>query len=203
MEVFFISLMTMNQFNHFDFIAPLYDRFIKPADPVILRSVLNLPNSGVLLDAGGGTGRSSSQLLDFVGGVVIIDSSMGMLAQAGQKGRFCMVCSNSEDLPFQDSYYESVIMVDALHHVRDYRQTLHELWRVVKPGGQIVIEEPDVRTFAGKIIAVFEKLVLMRSHFISPVKISDFLSELGCTSRIMVVKNTAWIISEKPSDFSS
>ena len=59
-------------------------------------------------------------------------------------------------------------MVDALHHVIHQGQTAREMYRVLKPGGRIVIEEPDIRKFGVKLIAVAEKLLLMRSHFLSP-----------------------------------
>ena len=43
---------------------------------------------------------------------------------------------------------------------------------VLKPGGSIVIEEPDIRKFTVKLIALAEKITLMRSHFLSPDKIA-------------------------------
>ncbi len=57
-------------------------------------------------------------------------------------------------------------MVNALHHVCNQQETVNELWRTLQPGGRIVIEEPDVRTFAVKLFALGEKLALMRSHFL-------------------------------------
>ena len=66
-------------------------------------------------------------------------------------------------------------MVDALHHVINHGQTAREMYRVLKPGGRIVIEEPDIRSFYVKLIAVAEKLLLMRSHFLSPQRDRRFV----------------------------
>lgn len=44
-------------FDHFDFLAPFYETFIPPKDPQEMWAMADLPVSGVLLDAGGGTGR--------------------------------------------------------------------------------------------------------------------------------------------------
>jgi ubiquinone/menaquinone biosynthesis C-methylase UbiE len=187
----------MAHFNHFDFLAPLYDRVIKPTDPAKMRSLAGLPVSGILLDVGGGTGRSSHEIRNLVTGVIIADSSHGMLTQAAKKNSFIMVCSHSEKLPFHDELFERVIMVDALHHVKDYRYTIDELWRVVKPGGRIVIEEPDIQTIPVKIIAILEKLALMRSHFISPLNIKNSFHYPNAIGEIKREGSSAWIIIDK------
>jgi demethylmenaquinone methyltransferase/2-methoxy-6-polyprenyl-1,4-benzoquinol methylase len=187
----------MSHFNHFDFIAPVYDRFIKPIEPVNIRSLAGLPVSGNLLDVGGGTGRISYMLRNYVTEIFIADSSTGMLSQAKKKGRFISVCSKSEELPFEDDYFERVIMVDALHHVNDYRATINELWRVVKPGGRIVIEEPDIQTFPVKLMAIIEKVAFMRSHFISTNIIRDAFSYPNATTFIKREATTSWVVINK------
>jgi demethylmenaquinone methyltransferase/2-methoxy-6-polyprenyl-1,4-benzoquinol methylase len=184
-------------FNHFDFLAPIYDRFIKPKEPKKLRLLTRLPITGNLLDVGGGTGRISYMLKDWVNGIVIADSSMGMLAQATKKGVFITVCSNSEELPFRDESFERVIMVDALHHVNDYRVTLNELWRVVKPEGRIVIEELNINTFPVKLIALFEKIALMRSSFVSPNRIMNAFQYSHANIRIECEAFTSWVVVDK------
>ncbi len=90
-------------------------------------------------------------------------------------------------------------MVDALHHVSDYRMTAKELWRVLKSGGCIVIEEPDIRTFPVKIIAAVEKLALMRSNFKSPQNIADAFDDPEASVKIEVESSTAWIVISKRS----
>ena len=89
-------------------------------------------------------------------------------------------------------------MVDALHHVIDQGQTAREMYRVLKPGGRIVIEEPDIRSFYVKLIAVGEKLLLMRSHFLSPPKIVDLFSFDSSKTAIHETEGNAWVVIEKP-----
>jgi ubiquinone/menaquinone biosynthesis C-methylase UbiE len=187
----------MAPFNHFDLLAPYYDRFIKPRDITRFSSLLQLPTTGMMLDVGGGTGQKSLPLLGLAGGIIVLDSSMGMLTQAKQKDRFKIICSESEQLPLVDGCMERVIIVDALHHVRNYRDTCAEMWRVTKPGGRIVIEEPDIRRVIVKLLALFEKIALMRSHFISPPIIADCFNYPSSRININVDDSTAWIIIDK------
>ena len=67
---------------------------------------------------------------------------------------------------------------------------------MLKPGGRLVIEEPDVRTWQVKIVAVVEKLALMRSHFLSPPQIAALLPP---EAKIKIEKEgyNAWVIVEK------
>ena len=68
-------------------------------------------------------------------------------------------------------------MIDALHHVINQRQTGKELWRVLAPGGRLVIVEPDIHKFSVKMLALGEKLLLMRSHFLTGEEIGSLFSE--------------------------
>jgi demethylmenaquinone methyltransferase/2-methoxy-6-polyprenyl-1,4-benzoquinol methylase len=182
-------------FDHFDFIAPFYDRAIPFSRVDAMLRHVNLPHHGLLLDAGGGTGRVATALRPHVQNVIVADVSAGMLSQSRQKGLPALL-TPSERLPFAEGTFPRILMVDALHHVFNQRETIAELWRVLQPGGRLVIEEPDVRTLIVKFVAIAEKLALMRSHFLSPPQIVA-LFPAGAKVRVEVEGYNAWVIAEK------
>lgn len=184
-------------FDHFDFLAPLYETFIRPKDPQKMWALASLPISGALLDAGGGTGRVAQFMDGKAHPIVVADLSYKMLTEARKKDGLLPVCSHTEKLPFPDEAFARIIMVDALHHVCDQRKTLKELWRTLQPGGRLVIEEPDVRVLAVKFLAVAEKLALMRSHFLSPPRIAEMFHYPNARVRIETEKPNAWVIVDK------
>lgn len=183
--------------HHFDLLAPFYDRAIPFARLEKMLEILALPAEGCLLDAGGGTGRVALALRPYLGDVLVADVSPGMLAQAHAKG-LPVLSAASERLPFADNSFERVLMVDALHHVIHQAQTLHELYRVLRPAGRLVIEEPDYRAFPVKLIALAEKLALMRSHFLTPPQIAS-LFPVEAQLKTETQDYTAWVIVEKPA----
>jgi len=184
--------------DHFGFLAPIYDRVIGPPDPTRLRELLRLPVEGRLLDAGGGTGRVSSQLRPLVDELFINDLSGKMLLQAQEKGMCCPTVVHVEKLPYADNSFERLLVVDALHHFCDQREAIVELVRVLKPGGRLVIEEPDLNRFAVKLIAVAEKVALMRSHFYYPNEIRDMVAAQGIPAFVETDgRFAAWIIADK------
>jgi len=183
----------MPAFDHFAAIAPLYAR-VAYSKTSIMRELAVLPVNGRLLDVGGGTGRVSSAIRDLVDEVVIADVSFGMLDKA-DRSSLKPVCGGSESLPFADDSFERVIMVDALHHVIHHADSASEMFRVLKPGGLIVIEEPDIRTFGVKLIALAEKLLLMRSHFLAPNEIVKLFPEVE--KSIRAEDGTAWVVIKK------
>ncbi len=183
--------------DHFNLLAPFYDRWMRADEMDRLRSFLDLPVPGWVLDAGGGTGRVSAGLRGQAAGLVIADESIGMLKQALAKDGLAPLCTHAEQLPFSDGMFDRVLMVDALHHVADNRKTAAELWRVLKVGGRIVIQEPDISTFAVRLVALAEKIMLMRSHFLSLEAIKGLFYYPQANFKLEQEEHTLWIVIEK------
>lgn len=183
--------------DHFDWLAPLYDRVIQAPDHDVLTDLLELPINGRLLDAGGGTGRIAARLQGRAGQIVIADVSLPMLTIALEKGCCDVVASHTELMPFANRAFQRVIAVDAYHHLFDQEASLGEFWRVLKPGGLLVIEEPDIDRFGVKLIAIAEKLTLFRSHFVRAERIAQGLNEMGAQTEILHVGHNVWVVAKK------
>jgi len=168
-----------------------------PPDPDRLRSLLELPVAGKLLDVGGGTGRVTQALRGLVDETVVLDESAAMLEQARLKG-LTVMRGKAEQLPFADGTFARILVVDAFHHLQDQRQAAVELLRVLAPGGRIVVEEPNVEQLAVRLLALAEKLALMRSHFHPPVRVQQIFEAAGGSVRLVRDDRTFWAVVTKP-----
>jgi len=170
--------------DHFDLIARFYDRVFHFLGPERLMNMLQARPAERVLDIGGGTGRVSQTFGDdYV--VVVCDPSWGMLGEARQK-QMIACCGLAEDLPFADGAFDRMVMVDTFHHLHDQRAAAKETLRVLRPGGRLVVEEPDIRRWAVKLTALGERLLLMRSRFHSVADLARVFEEAG--GRIVAVE---------------
>lgn len=183
--------------DHFSWIAPHYDRFSNERDGTRLKALLRLEGTGILMDLGGGTGRAGFSLRDAVSLVIVVDESYSMLVQAKSKPGLLAVCARSETLPFAAGSTDYLVMVDALHHVDDQRQTVNEFLRVLLPHGRLVIEEPNIRTVFVKLIAIGEQLLGMRSRFLSGERIAALFVNRKVQTTVHSEGNAVWVTAER------
>ncbi len=183
----------------FRWVAPIYDAFVRSFLPTErIQQHLALPASGRLLDAGGGTGRVAHILRELVGDVVVFDYSLPMLRQAVRGKGLKGVQGQVECLPFPPHTFARIIVVDAFHHFRDHRRAVQELWRVLAPGGRLVIEEPNVKKGYVKPLAWLEHL-LFGSRFYAPGHMARMFRELGAAVKLdLSGRLNAWVIVDKP-----
>jgi len=170
--------------DHFALVAKIYDRMIPSPDPERLQSLLNLPVRGAMLDAGGGTGRASSSFAPLVGHLVVSDLSLAMLKQARCKNGMAPLQAHAERLPFPDESFDRIMVVDALHHFCNQQEAVSDLMRVLKTGGRLVIEEPDIKRPMVKAVALAEKLLLMGSRFHTSNRVAGMIRSRGGRVRI-------------------
>ena len=187
----------MSRFDHFTVIAPYYERLIKAKTSVTLLELLQLRAGQLVLDAAGGTGRIAANLSGAGCRIVVGDFSHGMLRQARVKGDLMLVRMLVEKLPFVGGIFDRIVMVDALHHVFDQHRAIDALVTGLKPGGKLVIEEPDIRSIWVKAIAAGEKLLRMRSNFLTSDQIENLFTGKNGEISVKRENTTLWVVFEK------
>lgn len=163
---------------HFDWVAPVYDRVFGGGALDGLERDLAVPLDGWVIDVGGGTGRAVAAGVAPHGRVVVVDRSRGMLRQATARSLMA-VQADAARMPFASGSAGGILIVDALHHFRDQDGAMREIVRILGPGGRIVLEEPDIRNWAVKAVALGERLALMQSRFMHPAETALHLQRLG------------------------
>ena len=113
----------------------------------VMLDLLDLKEGEHVLDVGSGNGIFAREILGTVAGsghVCGIDSAEAMVAMATDlcpNGRFLQ--GDATDLPVEDLSFDVVTASQLLCFVSDIDKALSEMFRVLNPGGRLVILDSD------------------------------------------------------------
>ena len=185
--------------------AQVYDgiRFAMPYRKLLLDTLaeMELKSEHRVLDAGCGTGNFEKFLAEKnapKAQIHAIDFSSAMLTRAKKKcAGFPHVgfdfADLNQELNFPDESFDRVICLNALYAVDNPRFTLEEFFRVLKPGGMIVIANPRPSAKFGPLIkdhfkrirniwglrrqmfALFKSILMLGTTGIAPVILNVFV----------------------------
>lgn len=172
--------------NPFDAAAPFYDswydvplgRIVDDLEKDLLYRLI-APQAGErCLDVGVGTGHFAFDLaakgLDVVG----VDLSRPMLeiAQTKEDG-VSLIQADAERLPLSNGLFDLAISVTTLEFVSDPASVVSEMWRVLKPGGRLVVavlNEWSPWAWARK-----REFPFTHAHFFAPPEFVGLLRRFG------------------------
>jgi SAM-dependent methyltransferase len=113
-----------------------------------------LGSGSVVADIGCGPGDDANGLSQIVGAnghVTGIDISTAMVAEAGKRfagsENLVFAVASADALPFENGSLDAIRADRVLIHVPDPKAALQEMLRVLRPGGRLVISEPDMCGF--------------------------------------------------------
>ncbi|HYN87747.1 MAG TPA: methyltransferase domain-containing protein, partial [Ardenticatenaceae bacterium] len=117
------------------------------AERVALRKLLP-PHGRRLVEIGAGAGRLADLYLGY-DEIYLVDYAHSQLEQAhahwGTDPRFTFVQGDIYDLPFATGYFDTVVTVRVLHHVRQLQVAFDSIGRIVAGGGVYVTEFANKR----------------------------------------------------------
>lgn len=104
-----------------------------------------------ILDLAGGTGDLAAKFCRIVGSTgkvtlsdineSMLENGRARLTNKGIAGNIEYVQADAQDLPFADNHYDLVTMAFGLRNVTDKDKALRSIFRVLKPGGKLMVLE--------------------------------------------------------------
>ena len=128
--------------------------------PQTLRATLNkikeynIAISGNYLDIGSGYGDLISEVIsEFKVKPYACDYTDQLMQLSNQS--VDIVDLNKQKLPYNNNYFDLVTLTEVIEHLEDYRGNLKDIFRVLKPGGILVISTPNILNIKSRIRFLF------------------------------------------------
>jgi SAM-dependent methyltransferase len=113
-----------------------------------MRLILNYVKKGEsLIDIGCGTGEFIIQLKDRFGSLVGVDTSPDAIEfikkRIGKDHKILLQCGTLDSFHFPAEHFNVCLCLDVLEHIKDLSPLLQEIYRVLKPGAELIVTVPN------------------------------------------------------------
>lgn len=97
---------------------------------------------GNILEIGPGYGRLMLRLIKIGKEVIGLEMSENLVNKIKEKG-LEVIKGNACDIPFEKNKFSCVCMEEVIEHIKEQDIALKEIYRVLKPGGSLIISTPN------------------------------------------------------------
>ena len=95
-----------------------------------------------LVDVGAGSGGVTSRIGWDTERVLVAEGAPVLAAQARDRHGLMAVAANGSHLPLAPGSADVMCLLDVIEHIADSSETLSEAWRVLAPGGHLIVTVP-------------------------------------------------------------
>jgi ubiquinone/menaquinone biosynthesis C-methylase UbiE len=114
-----------------------------------------------ILDIGGGTGRTGNVLSQSRYEVTVLDKNESIMRYGQERyPHLTFIQGDAYSLPFRNGSFDEVILEEIVEHFENQEKAIDEVFRVLKPGGQVILSTPNKYLF--RVYIFLLRLVTLR-----------------------------------------
>lgn len=175
--------------NKVEFIAmnnPLRAIVQKYVEIKKIRDITTLPKGKVVLEIGCGNGNGAKLIQKYFSPkqIYAIDIDQNMIKIAKDKVKddnISFMMASATNLPFESDTFDAIFDFGVIHHIPNWGECIKELKRVLKPGGELIIEDLSTETFDSLLGKLIKKItdhpyerMFSRQKFIASIEENGF-----------------------------
>ena len=153
----------------------------------ILREMTSLRKPQLVLEIGCGSGNGCRLIKEYFSpsNIIGIDLDEKMVEKALKRTTDSSISYRVMDashLDFPDQHFDAVFDFGIIHHIPNWKDCLGEISRVLKPSGELILEDMSIDSFANGIGGLWRLLsVHPYESMYTTEQFTDFLNEIGLT----------------------
>lgn len=147
----------------------------------------DLEKGAKVLEIGCGDGKGATLITKYFSPshIEAIDLDPKMIERAQKRNKNSSVhfqVGDAAQLPFASDTFDAIFDFGIIHHIPNWHDCLKELYRVLKPGGQLILEDLSIETFSTPFGRLLRKLLIHPyNEMFTHDEFVEYLKELGFT----------------------
>lgn len=106
----------------------------------------------------------------------------------------CTVVSGQlEYMPFNDNYFDKIIVLDYLNHTADCDKSVKEINRVLKHNGEVIVEDLNLKDIKVKLKYFKHRICGDNIHYNYPSEIQKIFSKFKFEGKLKEIENKRYI----------
>lgn len=146
-----------------------------------LRKLSSLPSGKVVLEIGCGNGTGAKLIKKYFSPkeIYAVDLDERMIKLAKENNTDSSVhfeVGDVSNLKYKSNQFDAIFDFGIIHHIPNWKDCLKELKRVLKPGGELILEDLSIETFNGFFGWIMKKT--LKHPYETLYKRNDFIDYL-------------------------
>ncbi|WP_455538112.1 class I SAM-dependent methyltransferase [Terrisporobacter sp.] len=104
-----------------------------------------------------------------------------------------VVNGQMEYMPFDDNYFDKIIVLDYLNHTADCNKSVKEINRVLKNNGEVIVEDLNLKDIKVKLQYLKNRIIGKKTQFNYPNKIREIFNGCNFEGTLKEIENKRYI----------